>query len=422
MKLIASGVTFSAAIVRSPSFSRSSSSTTMIIWPARNCGDGVFDAGERAGGASWRPVAIVEFMLHQCRTSPVVSGANVRPAISAARTTYLPTMSHSRLTRSRTCARRRFVCAHVNGTICTSNRLGAEPGHRQADAVDRDRALATRGRARAPRDSSTVSQWKSASGRSSSMLPIASTCPCTKWPPNRPSARSGRSRFTSRARREPAERRHAQRLRPDVGVNLPVLGDDDRQADAVDGHAVARRQLRGERRVDAQADAAAVVGLRSTISPTASTRPVNITLYQDIRPERLDVRARRAPAAKTAPRPETARRLAPSTCGVDVDAARSRRRLHPTPRRAGPRRLRAAATRCRRRPSTRQRRSERAGPRPPRSSPPAPPVGVRACARAAPSAVVTIMTGPASGVESTRAPGGVRSRRSKTTRMSGRSR
>ena len=35
MKLIASGVTFSAAIVRSPSFSRSSSSTTMIILPAR---------------------------------------------------------------------------------------------------------------------------------------------------------------------------------------------------------------------------------------------------------------------------------------------------------------------------------------------------------------------------------------------------
>ncbi len=36
MKLIASGVTFSAAIVRSPSFSRSSSSTTMTIRPARN--------------------------------------------------------------------------------------------------------------------------------------------------------------------------------------------------------------------------------------------------------------------------------------------------------------------------------------------------------------------------------------------------
>src|SRR4029450_2235667 len=36
MKLIASGVIFSAAMVRSPSFSRSSSSTTMIIRPWRN--------------------------------------------------------------------------------------------------------------------------------------------------------------------------------------------------------------------------------------------------------------------------------------------------------------------------------------------------------------------------------------------------
>src|SRR5438105_2346695 len=35
MKLIASGVTFSAAIVRSPSFSRSASSTTMTMRPAR---------------------------------------------------------------------------------------------------------------------------------------------------------------------------------------------------------------------------------------------------------------------------------------------------------------------------------------------------------------------------------------------------
>ncbi len=35
MKLIISGVIFSAAIVRSPSFSRFSSSTTMTILPAR---------------------------------------------------------------------------------------------------------------------------------------------------------------------------------------------------------------------------------------------------------------------------------------------------------------------------------------------------------------------------------------------------
>src|ERR1043165_7188993 len=35
MKLMAAAVTFSAAMVKSPSFSRSSSSHTMIIWPAR---------------------------------------------------------------------------------------------------------------------------------------------------------------------------------------------------------------------------------------------------------------------------------------------------------------------------------------------------------------------------------------------------
>src|SRR5947209_1531882 len=41
MKLIASGVTFSAASVRSPSFSRSSSSTTIIMRPARNSSSAV---------------------------------------------------------------------------------------------------------------------------------------------------------------------------------------------------------------------------------------------------------------------------------------------------------------------------------------------------------------------------------------------
>ena len=50
MKLIASGVTFSAAIVRSPSFSRSSSSTTMIMRPARTASTASSIAGERGGG------------------------------------------------------------------------------------------------------------------------------------------------------------------------------------------------------------------------------------------------------------------------------------------------------------------------------------------------------------------------------------
>src|SRR5262249_15782231 len=53
----------------------------------------------------------------QCGTSDVEHCAS-----SAARTTYLPTRSHSRLTRSPAPRVRRFVWSSVNGTICTSNR------------------------------------------------------------------------------------------------------------------------------------------------------------------------------------------------------------------------------------------------------------------------------------------------------------
>ena len=60
MKLIASGVTFSAAIVRSPSFSRSSSSTTMIILPARIGVDRVLDrARTAAAGLLAAPLAML---------------------------------------------------------------------------------------------------------------------------------------------------------------------------------------------------------------------------------------------------------------------------------------------------------------------------------------------------------------------------
>ena len=109
------------------------------------------------------------------------------------------------------------------------------------------------------------------------------------------------------AARQRSERRHAQRLGPDVGVNLAVLRQDDRQADAVDREAVARRQLR------ASGDAIRrrkppLVGLRSTSSPTASTRPVNISLYQHIRTERLDPPLDQLRGRETRDPAETARR------------------------------------------------------------------------------------------------------------------
>jgi hypothetical protein len=39
------------------------------------------------------------------------------------------------------------------------------------------------------------------------------------------------------------ERGDPRRFRPDIGVHFAVLGDEDRQAHAVDGQAVARREL-----------------------------------------------------------------------------------------------------------------------------------------------------------------------------------
>ena len=51
MKLTISGVTFSAAQMKSPSFSRSSASTTMTTRPLADGLDGFFDRGEMGGHA-----------------------------------------------------------------------------------------------------------------------------------------------------------------------------------------------------------------------------------------------------------------------------------------------------------------------------------------------------------------------------------
>jgi hypothetical protein len=66
MKLIPSGVTFSAAIIRSPSFSRSASSTMMIICPARTAStassmraNGELDFLSESAGLLCRPCFVI---------------------------------------------------------------------------------------------------------------------------------------------------------------------------------------------------------------------------------------------------------------------------------------------------------------------------------------------------------------------------
>ena len=93
MKLIASGVTISAAIARSPSFSRSSSSTMMTMRPAliSSTASSTRDAG----------------------IAPLRSYLVSDNRVSANRSTYFATMSGSRFTAFPTLADAMFVLSLV---------------------------------------------------------------------------------------------------------------------------------------------------------------------------------------------------------------------------------------------------------------------------------------------------------------------
>ncbi len=117
------------------------------------------------------------------------------------------------------------------------------------------------------------------SSRTDSTLPVPSTWPWTMWPPSRSPARSGSSRLTLSPCGERPERAAAQRLGHHVGAEGLAVDLDGGQADAVDGHRVARRELARERGVDAQAHAVAVAlerahGARSATSPVNTQAPL----------------------------------------------------------------------------------------------------------------------------------------------------
>src|SRR6266850_2869810 len=133
MKLTASGVIFSAAIVRSPSFSRSSSSTTMIIRPARIAATA--SPMEANGEAFLRaPLAIsmccFMFGRRQCQAGELRSAHDIFPhhvafevhAIAELRGAQVRVLDRIRNDH------------HVEAIL-------AETGDRQADPVDGDRSL-----------------------------------------------------------------------------------------------------------------------------------------------------------------------------------------------------------------------------------------------------------------------------------------
>ena len=199
---------------------------------------------------------------------------------------------------------------------------------------------------------------------------------------------------------------------------------DHSETDAVDGQGVPGRQIRRQPRGQAEAEAAGGrLDLRDL--PQRLDQSGEHLLYPALDQHVLaSHRARRSRSPSQANRSlaEPRHPLGPEGRRGDVDVDLDRRRRLPRPPGGAPRPLRAGRTTgpCRAAREAPLSISSAAGLR--MTAPAASSPATRSGAAAQRARCVTIMTGPASSVESTRAVGGVRSRRSKMTRVSGRSR
>ena len=208
MKLIASGVANCAASVRSPSFSRSSSSQTTTIRPGADLLQRLLDGRERP--------AHRDELLH-------VLGEHV----------------HLQVHGPAGLGRRRASCARASrgsATRRTSRRRSPTPSatrRRPRSSPSRPCSAAVRAGRRTSRPA------RSRPSRVSRTTATPSTWPCTTWPPSRSDARSGSSRFTV----EPAATSASEERRSDScmtsALNAPSAIARRGQADAVDGDRVA---------------------------------------------------------------------------------------------------------------------------------------------------------------------------------------
>ncbi len=250
---------------RSPSFSRSSSSTRITILPPRMSSIAACTRRSDSGSMS------------SCRESGPVESA----LMSGSYLGWLPEMHH-------------VTGEHVYLEVHQAARLpGFERGHgqrvrhehqleaaglgavhRQRDAVDRDGALGgdvARELARGSTSTSTASP--AGSRRRTRAMP--STCPLTKCPPRRLPALRARSRFTSEASGKPASvvtravSGEMSASNPEAASaatvrHTPFTATDSPSARPANGAAIVARK-----------PSPALLLLRSC--PVASTMPVNIS-------------------------------------------------------------------------------------------------------------------------------------------------
>ena len=172
--------------------------------------------------------------------------------------------------------------------IVTREHAAFERGDRQADAVDRDRALVHQVRIELVGTRMRSHQLSSPSAPAHRNSPVPSTWPCTMWPLSRPVGESGRSRLT----REPGRRSPSCVRRSVSGARSAekrVGAQVDRgQADAVHGDAGALGQVAAA--PSSSGRAGAVAADHSTV-PSSSMIPVNIQVSFDgelVRRNRVD--------------------------------------------------------------------------------------------------------------------------------------
>ena len=174
--------------MKSPSFSRSASSTTSTIRPCADVLDRLRDRGEdrRGRGPSARRLVTSQLLRH------AVASVSIR------RSTYFAIMSTSRFTGSPGAAEPSVVTRQRVRDQRDADPVGMQARDGEAHAVDRDRALLDHVPRRGPAATGTGAATPPSlvRARRARTSPTPSTWPCTMWPPSRAASVTGRSRLT----------------------------------------------------------------------------------------------------------------------------------------------------------------------------------------------------------------------------------
>ena len=317
MKLIASGVTFVGGH-RQVAFVLAVLVVDDDDHPAgADGGDGLLDRRERAALAGAFGDADLRSSCVSHRVGPAQPDRRSRPSYRTARATYFPTMSHSRFTRVADPQRRQVRVRPGERDDHHVERVVAEAGDGQADAVDGHRPLADRSTAPARGGNAIVSQCASPSARTSShragavdvtLHEVAAEAAVGAHRPLEVDRLIGAAATPSVVTRAVSG--------PMSACIVAGVARGHGQADAVDRQLSPGASSRGQRGPDAQPQPAAASCSTPATSPTASMRPVNISFDQHVRPERVDAPLEQRGGRERARRRAAARRSAPSARGA----------------------------------------------------------------------------------------------------------